>query len=71
MGKTHLGIALGVAATEAGYRTYFTSAADMVQSDGSHVQLAPEHRFHPAVAMLVKPEQLPQLTQEQARSWPS
>jgi len=32
VGKTHLGIALGVAATEAGYRTYFTSAADMVQS---------------------------------------
>ena len=30
--RTHLGIALGVAATEAGYRTYFTSAADMVQS---------------------------------------
>jgi DNA replication protein DnaC len=30
VGKTHLGIALGVAATEAGYRTYFTSAADMV-----------------------------------------
>jgi DNA replication protein DnaC len=29
---THLGIALGVAATEAGYRTYFTSAADTVQS---------------------------------------
>jgi chromosome segregation and condensation protein ScpB len=37
-----------------------------VLDDGSHVQLAPEHRFHPAVAMLVKPEQLPQLTQEQA-----
>jgi DNA replication protein DnaC len=32
VGKTHLGIALGVAATEAGYRTYFTTAADMVQS---------------------------------------
>jgi DNA replication protein DnaC len=32
VGKTHLAIALGVAATEAGYRTYFTSAADMVQS---------------------------------------
>ncbi len=31
VGKTHLAIALGVAATEAGYRTYFTSAADMVQ----------------------------------------
>jgi DNA replication protein DnaC len=32
VGKTHLGIALGVAATEAGYRTYFTSAVDMVQA---------------------------------------
>ncbi len=32
VGKTHLGIALGVAATEAGYRTYFTAAAGMVQS---------------------------------------
>ena len=32
VGKTHLGIALGVAATEAGYGTYFTSAADMVQN---------------------------------------
>jgi DNA replication protein DnaC len=32
VGKSHLAIALGVAATEAGYRTYFTSAADMVQS---------------------------------------
>lgn len=36
VGKTHLGIALGVAATEAGYRTYFTSAADMVH----HLQAA-------------------------------
>jgi len=30
VGKTHLAIALGVAATDAGYRTLFTSAADMV-----------------------------------------
>lgn len=30
VGKSHLAIALGVAATEAGYRTYFTSAADML-----------------------------------------
>lgn len=30
VGKTHLAIALGILATEAGYRTYFTSAADMV-----------------------------------------
>jgi len=32
VGKTHLAIALGVAATEAGYRTCFTSATDMVQA---------------------------------------
>ena len=30
VGKTHLAIALGILATEAGYRTYFTSAADLV-----------------------------------------
>ena len=30
VGKTHLGIALGIAATEAGYRTYFTTASDLV-----------------------------------------
>jgi len=36
VGKTHLAIGLGVAATEAGYRTYFTAAADMVQ----HLQAA-------------------------------
>jgi DNA replication protein DnaC len=32
VGKTHLAIALGVAATEAGYHTYFSSARDMVQA---------------------------------------
>jgi DNA replication protein DnaC len=32
VGKTHLAIALGIAATEAGSRTYFTSAADMVHA---------------------------------------
>lgn len=32
VGKTHLAIALGIAATEAGYRTYFTSAADLVHA---------------------------------------
>jgi chromosome segregation and condensation protein ScpB len=37
-----------------------------VLDDGSHVQLAPERRFHGAVAHLVQPQQLPQLTQEQA-----
>jgi chromosome segregation and condensation protein ScpB/DNA-binding XRE family transcriptional regulator len=37
-----------------------------VLDDGSHVQLAPEKRFHSAVAHLVQPERLPRLTQEQA-----
>jgi DNA replication protein DnaC len=32
VGKTHLGIALGVAASNAGYRTLFTAAADMVHA---------------------------------------
>lgn len=32
VGKTHLGIALGVAATMAGYQTYFTSAAEMIHN---------------------------------------
>lgn len=34
VGKTHLAIALGIAATEAGYRTYFTSAQDLVRHLG-------------------------------------
>ena len=37
-----------------------------VLDDGSHVQLAPENRFHDAVAHLIQPRQLPRLTQEQA-----
>lgn len=32
VGKTHLAIALGIAATEAGYRTYFTSAVDLAHA---------------------------------------
>ena len=32
VGKTHLAIALGVAAMEADYRTYFTSASDLAQT---------------------------------------
>ncbi|MGH7861919.1 MAG: ATP-binding protein, partial [Candidatus Dormibacteraceae bacterium] len=32
VGKTHLAIALGVAATTAGYQTYFTSAAEMIHN---------------------------------------
>jgi DNA replication protein DnaC len=30
VGKSHLAISLGIAATEAGYRTYFTTASDLV-----------------------------------------
>ena len=41
-------------------------AGVQVLDDGSHVQLAPEKRFHGAVAQLVQPQQLPRLTQEQA-----
>jgi DNA replication protein DnaC len=32
VGKSHLAIALGIAATDAGYRTFFTTAADMVHT---------------------------------------
>lgn len=32
VGKSHLAIGLGIAATEAGYRTYFTTAQDLVQN---------------------------------------
>jgi Segregation and condensation complex subunit ScpB len=37
-----------------------------VLDDGSHVQLAPERRFHGAVAHLLQPEQQPRLSREQA-----
>jgi DNA replication protein DnaC len=39
VGKTHLAIALGIAASTAGYRTLFTSAADMVHAlQAAHVE---------------------------------
>ncbi len=38
VGKTHLVIALGVAATDAGCRTYFTSAADMAALQAAHLE---------------------------------
>lgn len=39
VGKSHLAIALGIAATEAGYRTYFTTAADLVGSlNAAHLE---------------------------------
>jgi chromosome segregation and condensation protein ScpB/DNA-binding XRE family transcriptional regulator len=37
-----------------------------VLDDGSHIQLAPDRRFHDAVAQLVQPERLPRLMREQA-----
>ena len=38
VGKTHLAIGLGIAATDAGYRTFFTTAADMVhQLQAAHL----------------------------------
>jgi chromosome segregation and condensation protein ScpB len=37
-----------------------------VLDDGSHVQLAPERRFHETIGQLVQPERLPRLTQEMA-----
>jgi chromosome segregation and condensation protein ScpB/DNA-binding XRE family transcriptional regulator len=41
-------------------------AGIQVLDDGSHVLLAPEKRFHEAVAQLVQPERLPRLSQEMA-----
>jgi chromosome segregation and condensation protein ScpB len=41
-------------------------AGMQVLDDASHVQLAPDRRFHGTVAHLLQPEQLPRLTQEQA-----
>jgi DNA replication protein DnaC len=46
VGKTHLAIALGVAATEAGYRTYFTSAADMVSAlQSAHLEGTAQYKL--------------------------
>ncbi len=39
--RSHLAIALGILATEAGYRTYFTSAADLVANLWSRHEAAP------------------------------
>jgi DNA replication protein DnaC len=39
VGKTHIAIALGIAATETGYRTLYTTAADLVANlQGAHVE---------------------------------
>ena len=46
VGKSHLAIALGVAATEAGYRTYFTSAADMVAAlQSAHLEGTTQYKL--------------------------
>ena len=46
VGKTHLAIALGVAATEAGSRTYFTSAADMVHAlQAAHLEGTAQYKL--------------------------
>src|SRR5438132_6013483 len=45
VGKTHLAVALGVAAVDAGYRAYFTSAADLVANrERNHAQGTLLHR---------------------------
>ena len=46
VGKAHLAIALGIAATEVGYRTYFTSASDMVSSlQSAHLEGVSRYRM--------------------------
>jgi DNA replication protein DnaC len=51
VGKTHLAIALGVAATEAGSRTYFTSAADMVHAlQAAHLEGTAQYKLRTYLA---------------------
>jgi hypothetical protein len=58
------------ASTSAGFDVGFLAVAGMrVLDDGSHVQLAPTQRFYNAVAQLVRPERLPQLTRGAAQSF--
>jgi DNA replication protein DnaC len=46
VGKSHLAIALGVAATEAGYRTYFTTAVDLVANlQQAHLEGSALYKF--------------------------
>jgi DNA replication protein DnaC len=46
VGKTHLAIALGIAATNAGYRTLFTSAADLVANlQQAHLESSVLYKF--------------------------
>jgi DNA replication protein DnaC len=51
VGKTHLAIAFGIAATEAGYRTYFTSAADLVANlQQAHLEGTSQYKFRTYVS---------------------
>jgi DNA replication protein DnaC len=46
VGKTHLAIALGIAATEAGYRTYFTGALDLAQNlQSAHLEGTAQYKL--------------------------
>lgn len=46
VGKTHLATALGIAATEAGYRTYFISAAELVANlQSAHLEGAAAYKM--------------------------
>jgi DNA replication protein DnaC len=44
VGKSHLAIALGIAATEAGFRTYFTTAVDQLPTSRRPISRVPGHR---------------------------
>ncbi len=51
VGKTHLAIALGIAATEAGYRTYFTSALELAQSlQAAHLEGTAQYKLRTYLA---------------------
>ena len=72
VGKTHLAIALGVAATEAGCPTCFTSASDMVQAlQAAHregpSQLKMRNHTQPSLLVIGEPGYLP-LDQTSANS---
>jgi hypothetical protein len=48
VGKSHLAIALGIAATDAGYRTYFTAAA------GATLEIEADHRRHAEIENTIR-----------------
>jgi DNA replication protein DnaC len=72
VGKSHLAIALGIAATEAGYRTYFTSAADMVANlQQAHLEGTALYKFRtyagPSVLVIDELGYLP--LDQQSANW--